>query len=137
MFCDSCIPDFDRKIYKLESCQVSAFRTAYFDTIATYAQGRVVDIITHRPLAGVKVQVKYSHAFNNETQVTTVTSNEKGFFRLGWVGSSGPNGPQSNRWLAAMADGYEPVNTQKVEFGGDAYIHIELAEQKKLPKKRR
>ena len=51
----------------------------YFDTIATYAQGRVVDIATGKPIKNAFIQVRYSCW--DDCSVKAAASNETGFFQ--------------------------------------------------------
>ena len=94
----------------------------YFDTIATYAQGRVVDIVSGEPIKGVLIHTQYTCW--EDCGLKTAITNEAGFFRLGWVGC---NGPGSNRPLLIHAASYQTIKTTAVKFGAGAYLHIELA----------
>ena len=123
--------NYRSKAYKLGNCRISAFTLAYFDTTATYLQGRVVDLASGKPLAGAVVQVKFSTSCADGCALKTGATDAKGFFRLGWVGCSGPGGGLSKRPLSVRLSGYHPVNTQEVEFGGSAYLHVELAARRK------
>jgi hypothetical protein len=124
-------PPFRTEEYKLKNCRIVSGTVEVFDTIATYAQGRVVDAISHKPIKAALIQVSYS-CFGNETlcESKTVSTNSEGFFRLGWVGCSGPHSGRSNRPLQIKAIGYPLIITQQVSFGGKAYLHIELAASK-------
>ena len=108
--------------------RISPVTLTYFDTIATYAQGRIVDITTGRPIKGAVIQAQYTCM--SDCGVKTAAANEAGFFRLGWVGC---NSSHSNRPLFITAAGYQSIKTTEVKFGAAAYLHIELA---KLPKRR-
>jgi hypothetical protein len=121
-------PPFRTEEYKLKNCRIVTGTVAVFDTIATYAQGRVVDAVSHEPIKAALIQVSYS-CFGNETlcELKVASTNSEGFFRLGWVGCSGPHGGRSNRPLQIKAAGYPLIITQQVSFGGVAYLHIELA----------
>ncbi|MFD1874388.1 hypothetical protein [Hymenobacter bucti] len=124
-------PPFRTEEYKLKNCRIVSGAVAIFDTVATYAQGRVVDAISHKPVKGALIQVSYS-CFGSEIlcNLRTASTNSAGFFRLGWVGCGGPHGGRSNRPLQIKAVGYPLVSTQQVSFGGAAYLHIELAPSK-------
>jgi hypothetical protein len=76
----------------------------YFDTIATHAQGRIVDITTGKPIKGATIQTSYTCW--EGCDVKTSATNEVGFFRLGWVGCHGLKGPSANRPLLVQAAGY-------------------------------
>ena len=102
--------------------RISPVTLTYFDTIATYAQGRIVDVITGKPIKGAVIQVQYTCM--TDCSVKTAAANEAGFFRLGWVGC---NSSHSNRSLLTTAVGYQSINTTAVRFGAAAYLHIELA----------
>ncbi|WP_198074822.1 hypothetical protein [Hymenobacter negativus] len=95
-----------------------------FDTIATYAQGRIVDINTGKPIKAAVIQTRYSCW--EDCEVKSAAANEAGFFRLGWVGCHGPNGSRSNRPLLIRAVGYQTISTEVIEIGGGSYLHIEL-----------
>ena len=121
------VPNYPATSYTLNKCRVIAFRTAVFDTTATFAQGRIVDAHTHKPIVSTTIQMTFS-CFSNgggsETKV--VTTDKEGFFRLGWVGCSGPEGGRSKRIILIQAPSYPIVKTRQVDFGGAAYLHIEL-----------
>lgn len=112
--------------FALSACRIRAAQIACFDTIASYAQGRVVNGQTYRPIRGATVEVTSScYRFPNSCAIRTAVTDSAGFFRLGWVGCGGPE-PRQNRPLRIRAVGYPEVNTQQVGFGGQAYLHIEL-----------
>jgi hypothetical protein len=121
-------PPFPTAEYKLKNCRVVAATVASFDTIATYAQGRLVDATSHKPIKAALIQASYT-CFGEESRCETRTAitDSRGFFRLGWVGCSGPSGGRSNRPLKITAVGYPAISTAQVNFGGAAYLHIELA----------
>ena len=121
-------PPFPTTEYKLKNCRIVAGTVALFDTIATYAQGRLVDAVSHNPITGASIQVTHScFGQDNLCQLKTATTDSRGFFRLGWVGCGGPLGGQTNRPLQIKAAGYSLIKTQQVSFGGAAFLHIELA----------
>ncbi len=122
------LPPFQTEEYKAKNCRIVSGTVAVFDTVATYAQGRVVDAISHKPIKAALIQVNYG-CVGNETlcELKVASTNDEGFFRLGWVGCSGPHGGRSNRPLQIKAVGYPFIATQQVSFGGAAYLHIELA----------
>jgi len=125
------MPPFQTTEYKLKNCRVVAGTVAYFDTIATYAQGRLVDAASHEPIIGALIDVTHScFGQNNLCQIKTAITDSCGFFRLGWVGCGGPLGGRTKRPLQIKAAGYSLIKTQKVSFGGLAYLHIELAAAK-------
>lgn len=115
---------FPTQQFKLPNCRIAAAQVALFDTVATYAQGRVVDGRSYRPIAGVTVEV-VSRCFDWPVTTQTAVTDSAGFFRLGWVGCGGPV-PRSNQLLRIQVAGYPLVATQAVSFGGLAYLHIEL-----------
>jgi hypothetical protein len=121
-------PPFQTTEYKLKNCRIVSGTVAVFDTIATYAQGRIVDAITHKPIKAALIQASYS-CFGQESLcgIKTAITDSAGFFRLGWVGCAGPNSGHSNRPLKINAVGYPTISTTQVSFGGVAYLHIELA----------
>lgn len=121
-------PPFRTEEYNLKNCRIVSGTVAVFDTIATYAQGRVVDASSHKPIRAALIQVNYS-CFGKETLcgLKTASTDSEGFFRLGWVGCSGPRGGRSKRPLQIKAVGYPLITTQQVSLGGAAYLHIELA----------
>lgn len=122
------VPDYPAKRYSLAQGKITAFRTAMFDTIATYAQGRVVDKRTRKPIAAVIIQMTFSCASNGGgSETKTVATNQAGFFRIGWVGCSGPEGRGSSQITCIRAAGYPLLKTRCPEFSGAAYLHIELA----------
>ena len=108
--------------------RISPVTLTYFDTIATYAQGRIVDVASGKPIKGAVIQTQYTCM--SDCGVKTAAANEAGFFRLGWVGC---NSSHSNRQLFITAPGYQSIKTTAAKFGGGAYLHIELAA---LPKRR-
>jgi hypothetical protein len=106
-------PPFQTEEYKIKNCRIVSGTVAVFDTIATYAQGRVVDAISHKPIKAALIQVSYS-CFGKETlcELKTASTNSEGFFRLVWVGCNGPHGGRSNRPLQIKAAGYPLIITQ-------------------------
>ena len=125
-------PPFRTTEYKLKNYRVVTGTVSYFDTIATYAQGRLVDAASFKPIPGALIQVIHScFGRDNLCQVKTAVTDSSGFFRLGWVGCGGPLGGRANRPLQITAAGYSLIKTQKVSFGGLAYLHIELAAAKR------
>ena len=130
--CGKCPPPhYKEKVFSIGASKVSTIATAAFDTIATYAQGRVVDIRTHQPIKGAIVRVRYT--CGEGCKVKEAATNKAGFFRLGWVGCHGPKGSRSNRPLLVQATGFRPISTEAVGFGALAYLHIQLVA---LPKRR-
>lgn len=126
-------PPFRTTEYKLKNCRVVTGTVSYFDTIATYAQGRLVDAIDFKPISGALIEVSHScFGRDNFCQVKTAITDSCGFFRLGWVGCGGPMGGRANRPLQIKAAGYSLIKTQKVSFGGLAYLHIELVAANQL-----
>ena len=124
-------PPFQTEEYELKNCRIISGTVAFFDTIATYAQGRVIDATTHKPIKAALIQVSYScFGQDNSCELKTASTNSQGFFRLGWVGCGGPAGGRANRLLQIKAVGYPLISTQQVNFGGGAYLHIELAARK-------
>ncbi|MCI1188939.1 hypothetical protein MON38_16065 [Hymenobacter sp. DH14] len=121
----------DEKPVRIGEGQITAVTMFYFDTIATYAQGRIVNIVTGKPIKGALIQTSYTCWEGCDVKMSA--TNEAGFFRLGWVGCHGLKGPRANRLLLIHAVGYQPINTEAISFGGGAYLHIELAA---LPKRR-
>ena len=125
-------PPFRTTEYKLKDCRIVAGTVAVFDTVATYAQGRLVDAVSYKPITGALIQVTHScFRQDNLCQVKTAITDGRGFFRLGWVGCGGALGGRANRPLQITAAGYSLIKTQKVSFGGLAYLHIELAAAKR------
>lgn len=117
--------------YKLKNCRIVSGTVAVFDTVTTYAQGWVVNATTYKPVKAALVQVTYScFGYENLCEVKTAIIDSEGFFRLGWVGCGGPSGGRTNRPLSVKAVGYQPIVTQQVDFGGAAYLHIELSPTK-------
>lgn len=105
---------------------MEAAAVARFDTIAAYAQGRVVDGRSYRPIRGARVEVTSScPGHPGSCTVSTAVTDSAGFFRLGWVGCGGPE-RGSNRPLRVWAAGYPALTTQQVSVGGLTYLHIEL-----------
>lgn len=124
-------PPFKTTEYRLKNCRIVAGTVAVFDTIATYAQGRLVDAASHKPIIGASIQVTHScFRQDNICQIKTAATDSRGFFRLGWVGCGGPLGGRTNRPLQIKAAGYHLIKTQQVSFGGAAYLHIELTAAK-------
>lgn len=121
----------DERPIKIGPSQMTAVTMFVFDTIATYAQGRIVDITTGKPIAGASIQTSYTCW--EGCDVKKSATNEAGFFRLGWVGCHGPKGPRANRPLVIQVAGYQPISTEAISFGGGVYLHIELTA---LPKRR-
>ncbi len=121
-------PPYPAAEYKRKNCRIASTTVAFFDTIATYAQGRVVDAVSHQPIKAALIQVS-SSCFGDESicETKVAITDSRGFFRLGWVGCSGPSGGRSNRPLKISAAGYPTISTTRVSFGGLAYLHIELA----------
>ncbi len=127
--CDKCVLGRgDEKPVRVGSGRITPVTMFVFDTIATYAQGRVVDITTGKPIKGALIQTQYT--CREDCGLKTSITNAAGFFRLGWVGC---NGPGANRPLSIHAASYQTINTTAAEFGAGAYLHIELAA---LPKRR-
>ena len=130
--CDNCtLGRGDEQPVRLGASRITPITMFYFDTIATYAQGRIVDIATGQPIQGATIQTSYTCW--EGCDVKTAVANEAGFFRLRWVGCHGLKSPIANLPLLIQAAGYQPINTEAVSFGGGAYLHIELAA---LPKRR-
>ena len=130
--CDKCkLGRGDEKTIKVGAGRITPVTMSYFDTIATYAQGRVVDIVTGKPIKGAFIQTSYTCW--QGCDVKAAATDAAGFFRLGWVGCHGLKGARANRPLLIKALGYQPINTEAVSFGGGAYLHIELIA---LPKRR-
>ncbi|MBJ6108253.1 hypothetical protein JAO73_04475 [Hymenobacter sp. BT523] len=128
--CTRCSIEGDgAKVYALGNGRITPVTLAYFDTVATYAQGRVVDVATGKPIRGAVVQARYT--CREDCGLKTAITNDRGFFRLGWVGCSGPEGGRSNRPLLIRAANYQTVNTAAVAFGAAAYLHIELAQKRR------
>ncbi|GAB3579860.1 carboxypeptidase-like regulatory domain-containing protein [Hymenobacter daeguensis] len=124
--CDNCMLGMGNDtLVETGSGQITAVTMFVFDTIATYAQGRIVDIATGKPIAGAVIQAQ--HACHNGCDVKMAATNQAGFFRLGWVGCHGPKDWRSNRPLLILAPGYKSIRTEAVKFGGGAYLHVELA----------
>ena len=107
--------------------RITSFTIAVFDTVATYVQGRVVNRRTGQPIAGAHLDITYRSLGMGCCEHRGSTTDTKGFFRVGWVGTTGPAGGRDNRILQIQAAGYPSIQTQKIEFGGAAYLHIELA----------
>jgi hypothetical protein len=125
-WCEKCtLGRGDDKPVKTGAGRITPVTMFYFDTIATYSQGRVVDAITGKPIAGAFIQTRYSCW--EDCTVKAGATNKAGFFRLGWVGCHGLKGGRSNRPLLIRAAGYQTISTEAVSFGGGAYLHIELA----------
>lgn len=95
-----------------------------FDTTAAYAQGRIVDTTTGKSIKDATVQISYTCW--EGCDVKLASTNEAGFFRLGWVGCHGLKGPRANRPLMIQAAGYQSISTEAISFGGGTYLHIEL-----------
>ena len=130
--CDNCkLGGGDEKPVKVGPSQITAVTMFVFDTIATYAQGRVVDLGTGKPIKGALIQTSYTCW--KGCNVKVAATNEAGFFCLGWVGCHGVKDARSNRPLLVRVAGYQTISTEVIEFGGGAYLHIELAA---LPKQR-
>ena len=130
--CEKCkLGRGDEKPVRVGAGRITPITMFVFDTIAAYAQGRVVDIVTGKPINGAFIQTFYTCW--KDCGVKALATNEAGFFRLGWVGCHGLKGGRSNRPLLVQAAGYQPISTEAVSFGGGAYLHIELAA---LPKRR-
>ena len=128
--CDNCVLGRgDEKSVELGASRITAVTMFYFDTVATYARGRVVDKLTGKPIGGAVIQVSYTCWESGE--VKSVTTDQAGFFCLGWVGCHGLKGGRSNRPLQIRAAGYPPISTEAVNFGGGTYLHIELADSEK------
>ena len=123
--CNPCFPAEAMQPITVGKGRITAVTTAYFDTTATYAQGRVVDLATGKPIAGAIIQTRYTCW--EGCDVKTAATNKAGFFQLGWVGCRGISGPRSNRPLIIKAPGHQTVSTEAIGFGGKAYLHIELA----------
>jgi len=122
--CATCPPPrYPATTYQIEKYRIASITIALFDTTGTYVQGRVVSV-AGKPLAGAVVRVDYCSNGSSRLETKTVTTNNQGFFRLGWVGSYGVAGPRSNHSLSVQSAGYQPLETQKVVFGGSAYLHI-------------
>jgi len=113
------------KLVKAGNGQITPVTMFYFDTIASYAQGRIVDITTGKPIKGAFIQVQYA-CWEGCDQKTAAT-NEAGFFRLGRIGCHGPKGGRANYPLLIQATGYQTLSTEAAEFGGGTYLHIEMA----------
>lgn len=129
--CDNCKLGLgDAKLVKVGPSQITAVTMFFFDTIATYAQGRIVDVRTGQPIKDAFIQTSYTCW--KGCDVKAAATNEAGFFRLGWVGCHGPKDAKSNRPLMIKASGYQTISTEGIDFGGGAYLHIELAA---LPKR--
>ncbi len=123
--CDNCmLGRRESKLVKVGNGRITPVTMFYFDTIASYAQGIVVDMTTGKPIRGAIIQTRYS-CWKDCDQKTAAT-NEAGFFRLGWIGCHGPKSGRSNRSLLIQTAGYPTINTEAVDFGGGAYLHIEL-----------
>ncbi len=106
------------------SGRITPVTIAYFDTIACYAQGRVVDTTTGQPIKNAIIEVQFSCL--EECDYKAAATNEFGFFRLGWIGCHGPKGNRANYPLLIRAIGYQTIDTEAVELGGSAYLHVEL-----------
>lgn len=117
--CDKCyLGRGNEKPVKVGAGQITPVTMFVFDTIATYAQGRVVDIRTGKPIRGVVIQTSYTCW--QGCDVKAAATDEAGFFRLGWVGCHGLKGPRANRPLLVKAAGYQSIRTDAVSFGGGA-----------------
>lgn len=88
-----------------------------------------MDAATGKPIKGAFIQTSYRCW--DGCDVKMAATNEAGFFRLGWVGCHGPKGTRNNRPLLIKAAGYQSIRTEAVAFGGDAYLHVELAARQK------
>ena len=113
---------------KVGKGRLTAVTLFYFDTVANQAQGRIVDATSGKPIKGAVIQVEYSCWGSCDSKAAF--ANEAGFFRLGWIGCHGPiHDPKSGRTdypLLIQAAGYQTMATQEADFGGGAYLHIEL-----------
>ena len=127
--CCGHVPSYTFENQRFGRGRISATTLAHFDTIATFAQGRVVDFETHQSVEGATVQAIYRAAFSTVIETKTVVTDANGIFRLGWVGYSGPKGPKHPRLIMVKAGRYETVEAA-VPFGGSAYLHIGLAPSK-------
>ncbi|GAB2776184.1 hypothetical protein HNQ93_001993 [Hymenobacter luteus] len=129
--CATCPPpSYTPKIYAIGGSRLYSFTTAYYDTTASSLVGRLVDSSTRKPIAGAVVQIRYGDYREAVCNIKTAATDEKGFFRLYWIGSSGPGGKSQNRPLLIQAAEYQTVNTDQVDMGGQAYLHVELAARK-------
>jgi hypothetical protein len=113
------------KIYELSGGRVTSTTTAVFDTIATYVEGKVVDLKTQQPIEGATIKMNYQDAFKTQARAATAASDKEGVFKLGWVGTG------KNRLLTIRAAKYKMLTTEKVEAGGLTELRIELLAIKK------
>ncbi|GAB3637442.1 hypothetical protein GCM10027422_30320 [Hymenobacter arcticus] len=100
--------------------KITAVTTAYFDTIATWVEGRIINSETKRPISKAAIHVAYYDCYTIVLKTQEVLSDDSGFFRLGWVGC------HSARLLAVEAAGYCTMRTGKVDMGGESKVTVEL-----------
>ncbi|MBO2032585.1 hypothetical protein J4D99_14400 [Siccationidurans ginsengisoli] len=100
--------------------KISAVTTSYFDTIATYVEGRVIDGATKKPISKAVIHVAYYDCHSIALKTKEVVCDEKGIFKLGWVGCA------SARLLTVEALGFCTMQTGRVTMGGLSEVIAEL-----------
>ena len=129
--CATCPPpDYGIETYRSNNVAFHSVLVAYFDTTASWVNGRIVDLMTHKPISGAIIQLRFGDFQPESCDVKTAATNDKGFFRLGWVGSAGAY-KSANRQLTIQAENYEPVITDQVKIGALMYLYIELPPHQK------
>lgn len=129
--CATCPPpNYDIETYRSNGSAFHSVLVAYFDTTASWVNGRIVDRITHKPISGAIIQLRFGDFQPESCDIKTAATDDKGFFRLGWVGNTGPY-KSANRQLTIQAENYEPVITDQVNIGALMYLYIELPPQQK------
>ncbi|WP_155832838.1 hypothetical protein [Hymenobacter swuensis] len=129
--CATCAPpNYDIETYRHNGAAFHSVLVAYFDTTASWVNGRIVDRITHKPISGAVIQLRFGDFQPKSCDVKMAATDDKGFFRLGWVGSAGPY-KSANRQLTIQAENYKSVMTDQVKIGALMYLHIELLPQQK------
>ena len=124
-------PEFETTLSQVGSSTFYVKRLAVFDTIASFARGRIVDKRTHQSIKGARVLIQFCSVSGTKVESKETLTDENGLFVIGWVGSRGTKGIQSNRLVAIQALGYENISSTAVAFGASAYLHVELASVRK------